>query len=316
MRGPVTPGALEPVAVEVPQGASSAQVANVLYQKRLIKNPSFFSLYARYRHLDSQLKSGEYELNRSMGLDEVLNRLTRGETVERRFIIPEGLTVSMTADLLAQQGLVDREAFLAKAREFGAKNGFLPTGAGLTQPMEGYLFPAAYEYKPGVTADEILQMMYSRTEQVWTPELLKRAQEMGISVHQVMTLASIVEAEARVPAERPVIAGVYENRLAIDMALQADPTVYYALDLPRGERLLYRHLKVDSPYNTYRYPGLPPGPICAPGEAAIKAVLYPEKHQYLYFVAKEDGSGEHYFSRTLEEHEENIAKAEANAAKR
>lgn len=180
--------------------------------------------------------------------------------------------------------------------------------------MEGYLFPATYDYHTGATADEIVAMLSARFQEAWTAELASRAEEVGLSVHDVITLASIVETEARVAAEQPTIAGVYLNRLAVEMPLQADPTVYYALGLPRGARLLYEHLDVDSPYNTYMYPGLPPSPIAAPGEGAIRAVLYPEQHDYYYFVAKGDGSGEHYFGRTLDEHNANVAQAEANGA--
>ena len=180
--------------------------------------------------------------------------------------------------------------------------------------MEGYLFPATYQYHAGITAEEVVAMLTERFEAVWTADLLARADELGLSVHEAITLASIVETEARVAAEQPVIAGVFLNRLAVGMPLQADPTVYYAVGLPRTETLLDEHLDVDSPYNTYRYPGLPPGPIAAPGEGAIRAVLYPETHDYYYFVAKYDGSGEHYFATTYEEHLENIDRAEANLA--
>lgn len=314
--GAVNPASEEPVTVVIPPGANTAQVAQLLHARGLIQDPTFFRYYVRYRQLDAKIVSGEYALSKAMPTGEILQYLTDGRVRAQRFTVPEGLTVSMVADLLADKGVVARDPFLAAVSAAAARNFYLPADrSALTQPMEGYLFPATYEYQTGVAPEEIVEMMFRRFEETWTEELKLRAKEMNLSLHQVVTLASVVETEAQAPGERKAIAGVYLNRLAINMALQADPTVYYALGLPRGERLLYKHLEVDSPFNTYLYPGLPPGPIAAPGEDAIRAVLDPEQHDYYYFVAKEDGSGEHYFSRTLDEHHENVAKAEANRQK-
>jgi UPF0755 protein len=251
-----------------------------------------------------------------MSADEILAKLVSGDVVVRRFTLPEGLTVAMMADLLDEADVVPREDFLNAVAAAVPLNPYLPPDLDVAQPMEGYLFPATYEYHSATTAEEVVAMLLDRFAAVWTDELLARADEMGLTVHEVVTLASIVETEARVPAEQPAISGVYLNRLAVGMPLQADPTVYYALGLPRTERLLYEHLEVDSPYNTYKYPGRPPGPIASPGESAIRAVLYPETHDYYYFVAKNDGSGEHYFAATYEEHLENVDRAEANLAAR
>lgn len=313
--GPVNPASQEMVRVQIPQGATTADVAHLLHQQGLIKDPTIFRFYARYRQLDAQIVSGEYQFSASMTPEAILERLVKGQVHVGRFTVPEGLTISMMADLLAEKQVMTREQFLAAVQAQASRNPYLPPGVTLTQPMEGYLFPATYEYRLSATPEEIVALMFDRFEQVWTDELRKRAAEMNLTVHQVVTLASIVETEARVPRERPAIAGVYLNRLAIGMALQADPTVYYAHGLPRGEQLLYKHLEVDSPYNTYKYPGLPPGPIAAPGEDAIRAVLFPEQHDFYYFVAKEDGTGEHFFGRTLDEHNENVAKAAANKEK-
>lgn len=306
-----TAGLLE---VEIPSGATTTDVAQILAEHGIIRDPAVFRYYVRYRELDDQIVSGRYELSAAMSADQILTKLVNGEVVVRRFTIPEGLTVEMMADLLAEAQVVDREAFLDAALAAAAENPYLPEDVELIQPMEGYLFPATYQYHSGITAEEVVAMLMARFEAVWTPELLARADEMGLSVHEVTTLASIVETEARVAAEQPQIAGVYLNRLAVGMPLQADPTVYYALGLPRSEALSYDDLEVDSPYNTYRYPGLPPGPIAAPGEGAIRAVLYPATHDYYYFVAKNDGSGEHYFATTYAEHLENVDRAEANLA--
>lgn len=310
---PADPSAA-PVEIEIPSGATTADVAAILAEGGLIRDPNVFRLYVRYRELDAQIVSGRYELSAAMTADEILAKLVAGDVVVRRFTLPEGLTVAMMAEILDEAGVVAQDDFLSAVAAAAPDNPYLPADLDVEQPMEGYLFPATYEYHSTTSAQDVVAMLLDRFAAVWTDELLSRADEVGLSVHEVVTLASIVETEARVAAEQPAIAGVYLNRLAIGMPLQADPTVYYALGLPRSERLLYEHLEVDSPYNTYKYPGLPPGPIASPGEDAIRAVLYPETHEYYYFVAKNDGSGEHYFAATYEEHLENVDRAEANLA--
>lgn len=313
---PVKPGAAETVTVEVEDGASMAEVADLLYAQQLIRNPVFFRYYARLRSVDSRLQPGEYAFSPGMSPGEILRRLTAGQVVIHKITIPEGMKVEQVADLLAAQGVVDREAFLAAAANRDLVADFLPEDADLAQPLEGYLFPATYEYRRGVTAEELVSMMVDRFRQVWTPELRERAAEIHMTLHEVVTLASIIEEEAQAADERPRISGVYHNRLRIGMKLDADPTVGYAVDKLPGEELLWEDLLVDSPYNTYLNAGLPPGPIACPGEASIRAALYPEAHDYWYFVAKGDGSGEHYFAETLEEQEENIQRYQANLAAR
>lgn len=312
---PVDSSASAAVVVEVPPGSGAREVAELLQQKQLIRDATVFRYYARYKHLDSQIHSGEYELTPAMTPDQILAKLSRGEVVVHRFTVPEGLSVVEVADLLASKGIVDKQKFLEAAANAKLAEAYLPKEVALSQPLEGYLFPSTYEYKTGATAEDIVALMFSAFEQVWTPEFRQRAEERHMTVHQVMTLASIVEKEAQVAKERPIISGVYANRLEIGMKLDADPTVRYALGKPPKEVLLYKDLDVESPYNTYRNPGLPPGPIAAPGKASIQAALWPEKHDFWYFVARADGSGEHYFATTLDEQEANIALAEQNAKK-
>lgn len=311
---PLKPGADETVTVEVQPGATMAEVADMLHEQQLIRNPVFFRFYARLRSVDSRLQPGEYAFSPGMSPGEILRKLTTGQVVVHRITIPEGMKVEQVADLLDAQGVVDREDFLEAAsnRELVAE--FLPPDVDLEQPLEGYLFPATYEYRRGVTAEELVNVMVNRFRQVWTPELKERAAELDMTPHEVVTLASIIEEEAQVASERPRISGVYHNRLRIGMKLDADPTVGYAVDKLPGEELSWEDLLVESPYNTYLYPGLPPGPIACPGEASILAALYPEEHDYWYFVAKGDGSGEHYFAESLEEQEENIQRYLANLA--
>jgi len=313
MLEPVRPGSTEAVYVEIPAGSSTREVAELLKKVHVIKDANFFRYFARYRKLDAQLKGGEYELNAGMTPDQILMKLSRGETVVRRFTVPEGFTVAQVADLLASKGLVVREQFQKAAAVSKLNASYLPSGVELAQPLEGYLFPSTYDYKPGVTEEQILAMMFARWEQNFGSDLRARAKEVGLTVHEVMILASIIEKEAQVAGERPVIAGVYLNRLQIGMKLDADPTVRYAAGLGPEEDLKAADMEIESPYNTYRQAGLPPGPIAAPGLASMKAALYPQAHDFWYFVAKADGSGEHYFAKTLDEQEANIEKARANA---
>lgn len=312
MLQPVNPGAAEPVAVRIPTGVSTREIAELLFAEGLIKDPVVFRYYARYRQLDAGLKPGQYHLSGGLTMDQILDKLNRGDVITYRFTVREGLTVKELAALLGDLGLADRDRFLELATASALAQAYLPEGVELAHPLEGYLFPATYTYTETLTEQEIIDLMFGRFQQVWTPELIARADELGLSIHQVVTLASIIEKEAQAAAERATIAGVYHNRLAIGMKLDADPTVRYALDKPPGEIVYYRDLEVESPYNTYRTNGLPPGPIAAPGEASIRAALWPEAHDLWYFVAKEDGSGEHYFAETLEEQTRNILKSREN----
>lgn len=313
---PAATAPANPVLVNISQGLSTAQVAEMLQSRGLIRDARVFRYYVRFLRMDSQLQGGEYELSADMSPDQIVRKIASGQVVVRTFTVPEGLTVTQIAERLAEQHLVDRERFLEVAGASSLADRYLPDRTAVPVPLEGYLFPSTYQYKPGISEAAILGLMFRGFEKVWTPEFTRRAQELQLTVHQVVTLASIIEKEARVPEERPIISGVYHNRLSIEMKLDADPTVHYALGKPAAEPLLYADLEVESPFNTYRVAGLPPGPIAAPGAAAIEAALYPEKHDYWYFVAKADGSGGHYFATTLAEQESNIARAEANQAAR
>lgn len=309
----VDPSSQQAQLVTIASGSSTAEVAQVLKGRGLIKDERVFRYYSRFLKLDSKLQGGEYELSPGMTPAQILKRLSTGQVVVYRFTVPEGLTVAEMADLLDKKRLAERERFLKLARESLAAAELTGGQKGLEEPLEGYLFPSTYNYRPGVTEEQILEMMIGGFRQTFTEEWKRRAAELKLSLHEVVTLASIIEEEAQVAKERGRISGVYHNRMRVGMKLDADPTVRYALKKPPTEELLYKDLEIDSPYNTYRVAGLPPGPIAAPGAASIRAALYPETHDFWYFVARADGTGEHYFGQTLAEQEENIAKAEANA---
>ncbi|WP_018133509.1 endolytic transglycosylase MltG [Effusibacillus pohliae] len=308
------------VSFEIPQGATTQQIAEILANKGLIRNSFIFRAAALWGGQAGSLQAGTYAIQQGATIPEILDRIRQGKVTVNtvRVTIPEGFTIEQIADTLAKKGLVDRQRFLQEADNGTFDYDFvkeIPRQPDIRHRLEGYLFPDTYEIKPGMSEHEILDMMLKRFGQVVTPELRQRFQANGLSLHQAVTMASLVEREARVAKERPVIAGVMFNRLhqKPPMLLQIDATVQYAV----GQKtdLLLKDLEVDSPYNTYKRAGLPPGPIAAPGLDSLQAVASPEKHEYLYYVTKKDGTGEHYFGKTLEEHNRNIALSEQNLKK-
>lgn len=297
----------DPVRVKVPAGASFSQVADSLSIKGIIRSKPIFKLYARLTGKAKAIQPGTYGFRRGEAWSRVLGDLNEGKTLRGKFVIPEGWSLDKIAARLARFTQDDSTEILnylvadSTARKHAVPG---PT-------LEGYLYPATYEFSVDAPADSIVMRLVSRYKQVWTAERRARADSIRMSEREVVTLASIVEKEAKRREELPTIASVYHNRLRIGYPLQADPTVQYALGGHR-ERLLYSHLRAakDNPYNTYAIRGLPPGPIGAPSDAAIDAVLSPADTKYLYFVAWPDGK--HIFTGSLEEH--NRAKRAARAA--
>lgn len=308
--GPVAPGSGTPVVVTIPSGSSTLQIARLLEERRLIRSAWAFRLLAWQKGQDDALKAGVYRLHRGMSAPMILDQLVRGEVLHARFTIPEGWTVGQAVQRLVSMGLAERAPLEAALAEAARRWPFLPDGVPLAQPLEGYLFPDTYhvpvdEHGRATDPGLLVGVMLDRFRQVFDSERQRRAREMGLTVHQVVTLASIVEREARVADEKPLIAAVYLNRLRRGMSLDADPTVLYALGRLSGP-LTRSDLRVESPYNTYRVAGLPPGPIGSPGRDALDAVLNPADVDYLFFVLAPDGSGRHRFARTLAEHERNV----------
>lgn len=283
----------------VPPNATSRMVAQRLQEEGLIRSQDAFLIYLRISGKDRLLKAGEYQLADNLSLPQLVEKLYQGNTTFYQVVIPEGYTLAQIADALESKQLIDRERFseLIERGEFNFR--FITDLPAGPNRLEGFLFPATYQISTDAGEKEIIELMLKRFDRFLTPAVESRCAELGISVREMVTLASMVEREARQPEEQPVIAGVLYNRLKRGMPLQVDATVQYALGKHR-ERLYYKDLKVDSPYNTYLYGGLPPGPIASPGEGAMQAVLYPAQHNYLYYVAKPDGS--HIFSTSLEEH--------------
>ena len=285
------------VEFRIPAGAGLNAIAGTLEDAGLIGSELAFSLYARMKGASGDLKAGLYRVPAGTGFGGLLDMLRRGAVVTLPLTIPEGLTLREVAPRIADYTGDSAAAVLALLEDSSWV-------ARLDIPgptLEGYLFPETYRFAEDTPVDAIIGTMVDRYRSFWGAEERLLAERLGLSEREVVTLASIVEEEARVADERPRIAGVYLNRLEIGMLLQADPTVQYALGEPQ-ERLLFRHIDevADSPYNTYTHAGLPPGPIASPGAASLRGTLEPEEHDFLFFVARPDGS--HVFTRTNREH--------------
>jgi len=302
--------AADEITFHVPPGASFAQVTDTLEARGLVGAPTLFRAFARIRGHDRSVRAGQYRVPATIRWAPLLDRLVEGRVVTVALTIPEGFTLRQMAPRIGAVTELDPDEVERMLLSLGEENGVWEVpGPGL----EGYLFPDTYHLAPGVSLETVIATMVGRYHRLWTDERIARAKELGMSEREVMTLASIIQGEARGNSEMPVISGVFHNRMRIGYPLQADPTVQYALG-ERRSRLLYADIDLvaDHPYNTYTHPGLPPGPIGAAGEAALDAALNPADVEYLYFVARPDGT--HIFTRTLEEH--NRARVEARRLQR
>jgi UPF0755 protein len=285
----------QPIVVEVPPGASLGEVSRQLADAGLLRSARAFEALARWRGAARSLRAGEYELSPSLGAAEVLDHLVRGLVRMHRVALPEGLTAAEIAARLEEQGLAEAEAFLRVVRDRETAEALGIEGEGL----EGFLFPETYHFARGLAPFEIARAMVAQFQAVWS-EIEPEARELGLSMGEIVTLASLVEKETGAPEERPLIAAVFHNRLRRSMRLETDPSVIYGIADFDG-RLRRVHLEDEhNPYNTYRIPGLPPGPIASPGAAALRAVVRPAESDHLFFVSRNDGT--HVFSRTYREH--------------
>jgi len=278
----------------VEEGWTLGEVAVELERRGIISSPSLFRLWARIRDAGRSIRAGEYRLGPHMSPVQILDRLTRGAVISHPVTIPEGYTAEQIAATLEREGLAPRDGFMALFRD----RAFMEAHDLPGPTLEGYLYPDTYQFARGVSSRSIAETMVRRFREVMEP-LKPRVAETGLSLREVVTLASIVEKETGRSEERALIASVFLNRLERGMRLDSDPTVIYGIDGFDGN-LTREHLRTPTPYNTYKMRGLPPGPIANPGEAAIRAVLEPADSDYIYFVSRNDGS--HQFSRTLSEH--------------
>ncbi len=292
--------------VEVKKGASFRQIALELENRGIIRSRDAFFILAWRRDELSSIKAGEYKLSPSMRPEEILQILVEGRTVQHLVTIPEGYNRFQIAKVLDDAGLIEKEAFLKASSD----KAILKAQEIPADTAEGYLFPESYMLPRKTSAADAVMMFTSQFWKIWKDNgFQERAKELGKDVHYIVTLASIVEMEAAVPEEKPIIASVFWNRLKKGMPLQADPTVKYGLLVEKGikrKRLSKKDLRTPTAYNTYLLPGLPKGPISNPGLLSLKATLYPAETDYLFFVAK--GKRRHKFSKTLKEHNRAVRK--------
>jgi UPF0755 protein len=288
-------GPIQPQLVDIPPGTPFTQISRILHENHLIRSKWFFTLLGRVQRVDRKMIPGEYELHAGMRPTELLKKLVKGEVYQHALTIPEGYNVGQIADILDQKNLARKQDILRLNRD----PAFIQRLKVQAPTLEGYLFPDTYQFSRYTPPESIIRTFVNRFHEIVTPELKNRASIMGMSLQEVLTLASVVEKETGLAAERPLVSGVFHNRLQRGIPLQSDPTVIYALESFDGN-IRKADLSVDSPYNTYKVRGLPPGPIANPGLASILAALYPTQTDFVYFVARNDGS--HQFSVTLDEH--------------
>ena len=290
--------------VEIPPGASSRTIGERLVSDGVIRDLQTYRVTLWLSGQGRHLKAGEYRFDRAMTPLEVIDKIARGDAFVLSLTFPEGLTMAEMAKIFESHALGPASAFLAAAKDVSLIRGLDPAA----KDLEGYLFPETYAVPRKTDAPKLVRLMVERFEHVFTPALREAASARQLSVRQAVTLASIVEKETAKAEERPLVAAVYVTRLRIGMPLQCDPTVIYALQRAGSYNGNLRHddLAFDSPYNTYRYAGLPPGPIASPGRASLDAAVHPADADSLYFVSRNDGS--HAFARTLEEHNANVRK--------
>jgi UPF0755 protein len=288
--------------VEIPPGTGAAEIRRRLVEAGVVSDELSFRAALMWTGQSRALKAGEYRFDRPMSVVDVVEKLARGDVYGHPITFPEGLTIREMADIVESRGFGKADEFIKAARDGSLVNDLDPAA----KDLEGYLFPETYTLPRGTPVATLVSLMVARFRDTYTTLEAKRSGQADLSTRQIVTLASLVEKETGKAEERPLVAAVYRNRLDKNMAMQADPTVVYAL-VQAGTydgNIRKRDLSFDSPYNTYKYAGLPPGPIASPGRAALEAALAPADVDYLYFVSRNDGS--HAFAETLAKHNANV----------
>lgn len=287
----------------IPEGSNARDVASLLKKKDLIRSEKAFLSYCRRNNLDVRIKAGSFSLSRSMSLQEISNQLAEGKGLQNTITIPEGYTAKQIGELLLAKKNISETDWQAALQD-DYNYDFLPPKT-QSNRLEGYLYPDTYVLAEHADAHAIIEQMLTNFETHWNKNFAQLAKSKNKNQHDIIIIASLIESEAQRADERKRIAGVIYNRLSIDMPLQIDATVLYSLGVHK-DKVDYKDLQVDSPYNTYRHTGLPAGPIACPGSASIAAALQPEKNDYYYYVSRGDGS--HHFSKTYAEHQAAIKK--------
>jgi UPF0755 protein len=295
---PITPP--KPVRLDIHSGQGAWEITKILQKTGVISNAGTFITVAALTGKAKHMQAGAYVFEGNHVPLDIMNILFKGKTLRYRITIPEGYTVYQIGEVVSKTGLLSKDSFVRSTRSKQTTDFF----AVPAPSMEGFLFPDTYYLTPHMTPLEIMAKMIERFRSVYTPAMEQRSKVLGMSKLEVITLASLIEKEAFAPLEKPLISSVFHNRMILSMRLQSDPSAVYGIDGFTG-KIGPDDLLRESPYNTYRHEGLPPGPICNPGLDSIKAALWPAKTEYLYFVSK--GDGKHVFSRTLQEHNRAIS---------
>lgn len=300
--GPYNKNNTEGIVVEIPQGSTTNTISDILYKNNLIKNKVMFKISVKLSNKAQQFKAGKYLFNQTYSNKQIINDLSLGKIYNDgiKITIPEGSTSREIVSILVDKKLGNEdsyEALISNPKEFYNDFKFLEEDD--ITSLEGFLYPSTYYFDENSSEKEVLSTMLSQFNKVYTDKLRDRQKELNMTTEQVVNLASIVEKEAILDKDRPIIASVFYNRLEIGMPLQSDATIQYIFK-ERKKIVTYKDLEIDSPYNSYKNKGLPPTPISSPGIESIKATLYPKKTDYLYFVAKMDGGNN--YSKNYEDH--------------
>jgi len=308
----VDPAATDTVIMEIPSGSTAKSIGALLESEGLIRSADAFVKKVKDMDAAAALQAGQYQFSKAMSVEDVVKVVSGGEVYRNTFkvVVPEGFEVVQIAERLSADGHIDKDLFYKELQTGDFDYKFLSPEDRETN-LEGFLFPATYTFDVGTSEHDIIDAMLKKFDEVFKDEYYTQAESLGLSVREVITMASIVEREARVHDERPIVAGVFYNRIKTKMALQSCATVQYILG-ERKEVLSNADIAIDNPYNTYKYPGLPPAPIASPGERSIKAALYPADTENFYFVTTNLGDGSHYFSKTYDEHLQAIERSKQN----
>lgn len=289
-----------PYLITVEPGMTTADIANLLHKQKLVKTPEAFRLEAKFRGLERDLQAGRYEITAGMSNSEIVEVLSKGQVQRVKFTVPEGFTVVKTAKKIEAEGLGSAEKFIEAARNYTPYPYMETSDSNVIYKAEGFIFPSTYMFDIGMNEKDMLAMMVKEfNTQMNKENIPEEAEKQKMSIRDLVNMAALVEMEAVFKEEQPRIARVFLRRLEIYMPIQSDTTIQYILGTQK-EEITIADTRIQNPYNTYQNPGLPPGPISSPGMSAIKAVLNPEKTEYLYFVAEKDGH--HRFTKTYAEH--------------
>lgn len=289
----------ENIIITVEPGMTNADIATLLQNKKMINSPVFFRLQSKFARMERSLQAGEYEIVSGMSNWEIIDLFSKGQVRHKTLTIPEGYTIEQIAKKIEESGLGSAEEFKKAAKDYAPYSYMETSNNNVIFKAEGFAYPSTYYLSPGSAEKEILAIMVKEFDTQLTEDIRQKAKDKNMSIRDLVNLASLVEKEAVFPEERPVIAGVFLKRLQIQMPLQSDTTIQYILGVQKKE-ISIADTKIDSPYNTYLYAELPPGPIASPSISTINAVLEPKQTNYLYFVA--DLEGHHHFTETYQDH--------------